>query len=54
MKEVTNVDRCLMALHDHGTRPGATSNKVINALKADGFTPAEIQAAVVVMRGETT
>ena len=53
MKKVTNIDRCLMALHDHGTRPGATSNTVIKALKADGFTPAEIQEAVVIMRGET-
>ena len=53
MTEISDLDKCLMALHDHGTRPGATSSKVIKALKNDGFTAATIKAAVVEMRGET-
>ena len=52
MTEISDLDRCLMALHDHGTRQGATSSKVLKALKSDGFTAATIKTAVVEMRGD--
>jgi len=40
------VDRCVIALHDLGSRDGATAKGVRAALKKEGFTNREIQAAV--------
>ena len=39
------IERVILAIHDHGSRPGATRAKVMKALKAEGFTPAEIAEA---------
>ena len=33
------------ALHDYGTRDGATAKSVMAAMRKDGFTDAEIAAA---------
>lgn len=40
------IDRVIIALHDLGSRPGATANGVRSQLKKEGFTPAEIAEAV--------
>ena len=45
------VDRCVIAIHDLGSRPGATQAGVTAALKKEGFTSKEIQEAVVKMIG---
>jgi|GEM_PF-5616959 len=50
-KELSRADRARLALFDHGTRKGATSNSVIRAMEKDGFTRDEILAAVEKMQG---
>jgi len=40
------IDRVIIALHDLGSRPGATAKGVRAQLKKEGFTPAEISEAV--------
>lgn len=40
------IDRCIIALHDLGSREGATRAGVMAQLKRDGFTPKEISVAV--------
>lgn len=40
------IDRCVAALHDLGSREGATARGVRAQLKCEGFTPAEIAEAV--------
>jgi hypothetical protein len=40
------IDRVIIALHDLGSRPGATARVVRAQLKKEGFTPAEIAEAV--------
>lgn len=40
------IDRCVIALHDFGSREGATRAKVMSQLKAEGFTANEISEAV--------
>ncbi len=40
------IDRCVAAIHDYGTREGATRSKVMASLKRDGFTTSEISQAV--------
>lgn len=49
--EAPRLEQALLALHDHGTRPKATANSVQKAMEKDGFTRAEILAAVEHMRG---
>ena len=50
MKEtISRADRALIALHDHGTRDGATARSVMAAMKKDGFTDEEIRAATETM-----
>ena len=49
--QVTDVQRCMIAIHDLGTRSGATYKSIIAALKAEGFDPKTITAAVVEMGG---
>lgn len=49
-KELSRIDRAVLALHDHGTREGATAKSVMRAMKRDGFTEAEIAAAAERMR----
>lgn len=40
------IDRVICAIHDYGTRYGATSSFVIKALKSDGFTVDEIRESL--------
>lgn len=51
MTEISDLDRCIFAIHDYGTRPGATPSKLIKSLKSDGFTAGTIKKAVVAMGG---
>ena len=44
------LDRAVIALHDHGTREGATKDTVLKGMKADGFTVEEVAAAVQEMK----
>ncbi len=46
------LERALIALHDYGSREGATAKKVQRQMKADGFTLEEIVRAASVMQGE--
>lgn len=46
------IDRCIVALHDYGTREGATASGVMSQLKADGFTHTEIEQAIRKFSGE--
>ena len=39
------IERCMAAIHDLGTRSGATKASVISALKREGFTAQEISEA---------
>lgn len=48
---IDRIDRAIIAIHDHGTREGATSKSVTKALKKDGFTPEEIAKTVKRMDG---
>lgn len=49
--EVTRIERAMIALHDYGTREGATAKKVRKQMMADGFTNKEIDAAATAMQG---
>jgi hypothetical protein len=40
------TDRIRLAIHDHGTRDGATSKKVMAALLSEGFERDEIVKAI--------
>ena len=40
------IERVIIALHDLGSRSGATAKGVRSQLKEEGFTPAEIAEAV--------
>jgi hypothetical protein len=39
------LDMAVIALHDHGTRDGATKASVLDGMKQDGFTREEVAAA---------
>lgn len=39
------IERCMGAIFDHATRPGASRAKVMRALKSEGFTAHEIAEA---------
>ena len=45
------VELCMPAIHDLGSREGATQAGVTAALKKEGFTAREIQEAVLRMIG---
>lgn len=48
MEEKNKIDRktqALLALHDHGSREGATAAKVRSAMIDEGFTLSEIAEA---------
>ena len=38
--------RIKLAIHDYGTRDGASAKKVVAALRKDGFTAEEIAKAI--------
>lgn len=44
------LKRAVIALYDHGSRYGATSDKVRKAMKDEGFSDAEIAAAAEEMQ----
>lgn len=46
------IDRAIIALHDHGSREGATTASVMAAMKRDGFTAQEVAEAAKRMEGE--
>ena len=46
MEKIKRTDRIKLAIHDHGTRPGATSKKVMEALLKEGFERDEISKAI--------
>ncbi|WP_333846932.1 hypothetical protein [Phaeobacter italicus] len=48
-EEELQVQRCIIAIHDLGTREGATKTKVMAQLKKDGFTARQIKKAVELM-----
>lgn len=50
---LSRIDRAVIALHDYGTREGATAAKVKRQMKDAGFTPEEIVQAAKKM-GATT
>lgn len=49
--EVTRLERAIIALHDYGSREGATAKKVRRQMLDQGFTNKEISAAVTAMEG---
>ncbi len=53
MAEMRRIDRAIIALHDYGTREGATAHSVKAALRNDGFTLDEIMAAIDEMSNPT-
>ncbi|MDC0657091.1 hypothetical protein N6L27_03680 [Leisingera sp. SS27] len=48
------VERCIIALHDLGSRSNASRNKVMKALQNEGFTDDEIREAATKMLGGDT
>ena len=50
-EEITKVERCITAIHDLGTRQGATHISVLAALKVEGFDRKTIMAAIKEMGG---
>lgn len=42
---LSRIDRAVLALHDYGTREGATGKKVFNQMLNAGFTKKEIAEA---------
>ena len=44
--KIRRTDRIKLAIHDHGTRPGATPKKVMDALVKEGFDREEISKAI--------
>ncbi len=44
--KIKRTDRIKLAIHDHGTRPGATAKKVMDALVKEGFERDEISKAI--------
>lgn len=50
--EITRAEQALIALHDYGSRAGATARKIMANMRAAGFTEAEISAAATTMHGE--
>jgi hypothetical protein len=44
-KNLDRKTRALLALHDHGTRDGATAHKIKQSMLDEGFTLAEIREA---------
>lgn len=44
---MTEKERCIVAIHDYGTRDGMTVVKVMKLLKADGFTVSVIRDALL-------
>lgn len=47
------IDRAILALHDYGTREGATAKSVMRQMEKAGFTKAEILKATSVMSGDS-
>jgi len=43
------LDRAVLALYDYGTRDGATKKTVLDGMRRDGFSDAEIAAAAAEM-----
>ena len=50
-RKITDLERCMIAIHDHGTRDGATAQTVVESLKVDGFKESTIKDAVSKMSG---
>lgn len=51
MTVVNRQERAIIALHDYGTRTGATAKSVKDAMLKDGFTLEEIAHAARAMKG---
>lgn len=51
MTGINRQERAVIALHDYGTRPGATAKSVRDAMLKDGFTLEEIADAARVLNG---
>ncbi|GHC12748.1 hypothetical protein GCM10007291_07570 [Gemmobacter nanjingensis] len=51
MTGINRQERAILALHDYGTRPGATAKSVKDAMLKDGFTLEEIAYAARAMEG---
>jgi hypothetical protein len=49
---MTRLEQAMIALHDYGTREGATAKSVMREMKKAGFTQAEILKATSVMSGK--
>ena len=49
---VTRLERAIIALHDYGTREGATAKSVRRQMMDAGFTNKEITAAAQAMEGK--
>ena len=49
--KLSQVERCMIAIHDLGTRRGATHISVLAALKAEGFDRKTVKAAIKEMGG---
>ena len=43
---MTDIEKCIVAIHDYGTREGATRHKVMEQLKKDGFSLDVIRKAL--------
>ena len=52
--DLTRAERALIALRDYSSRPHVTSQFAIVAMIKDGFTRAEMLAAVEAMLGQPT
>lgn len=50
MKTIDHIDLAVMALHDYGTRDGATAKKVMKQMRAAGFNDKEIAQATERMK----
>ena len=52
MTEISRIDRIKIALHDLGSRKGATAKGVMKELKKLGYSTQEINEAVKQMSGQ--
>lgn len=52
VKSLDRHTQALLALHDYGTRDGATVSSILTAMVKDGFTREEIAAASAQMLGD--
>jgi SOS response regulatory protein OraA/RecX len=51
-KKAKRTDHIKLAIHDHGTRDGATPKKVMAALLKEGFQKDEIEKAITDWLGQ--